>query len=234
MEHYETTLDTYVIQGNKYKPDETFNAFMNADEFFAFISKEVPVNKRPQPPKGGKPPPQDDDVPPPQDDDVPPPPDNDETPPLDDDETPPPDDDVPPPPDDDVPPPPVDKPQNDPDAIINAYIKKCYKVIVLKCHPDKNKLQTNLHANFIKCREYYDEHLLIGLLYIFYIYKLSPPSPLNISMPVVPDEKCNIIIDRILREIRVIQCKLESLNLPEAEQQEEGSRPGNETDEQSS
>ena len=220
MDYYETALDNYTIKGNKYKPDETFNAFMNADEFFSFISKEVPVNKRPQPPNRGEPPIPDEDIP---------------TPPVD--ETPPiPDEDIPAPPVDETPPTPDDKPHNDPDAIINAYIKKCYKVIVLKCHPDKNKLQTNIHANFIKCQEYYDENLLIGLLYIFYIYKLSPPSPLNISTPVVPNDKCNIIIDRIFREIRVIQCKLESFNLPmpETEQQNETPYTGTETDVQSS
>lgn len=202
MDHYETALDNRTIHGSKYKPDESFNAFMNADEFFAFISKEVPVNKRPPPPPPQEGAPDGDAPNHPPDEDAP--------------NHPPDDDDIPSPP----PPPPVDKPPNDPDVIINAYIKKCYRVIVLKCHPDKNTLQTNNRANFVKCQEYYDEHLLIGLLYIFYIYKLSPPYPLNISTPVVPDDTCNIIVDRIMREIRVIQCKLDDLKLPIPEDQE--------------
>jgi hypothetical protein len=38
MDHYETVLDTHSYNGNKYKPDETFNDFMNADDFFSFIA----------------------------------------------------------------------------------------------------------------------------------------------------------------------------------------------------
>ena len=79
--------------------------------------------------------------------------------------------------------------------IIKSYIKKCYKRIVLKCHPDKNN---NLEDNkyFIKCQEYYDNSFLIGLLYIFYLYKLVPPL------------LCDVIINRILCEIRIIQEKI--------------------------
>ena len=79
--------------------------------------------------------------------------------------------------------------------IIKSYIKKCYKRIVLKCHPDKNN---NLEDNkyFIKCQEYYDNSFLIGLLYIFYLYKLDPPL------------LCDVIINRILCEIRIIQEKI--------------------------
>jgi hypothetical protein len=95
------------------------------------------------------------------------------------------------------------------EQIINAYIKKCYRIIVLKCHPDKNnKSFVNNNERFIKCHEYYDNKLLIGLLYVFYIYGLTPPNPLNICESTISDENSKILIDRILQEIRVIQEKL--------------------------
>ena len=213
MYHYETVLDNHSYHGNKYKPDEAFNDFMNADDFFSFIAKQVPVNKVPKPPPmgGGKAPPDDDFLP-----------------------------SGPPPP----PPPPAEEdpfaseehasdavPKTDEDAIVKKYIKKCYKLIVLKCHPDKNTTQANSSALFIKCKDYYNEQLLIGLLYVFYLYKIKPPHPLDISTPVVPDDDCNILIDRILREIRVIQHKLTEINSPAQEEsppdqpQEQGTEP---------
>jgi hypothetical protein len=164
MDHYENLLDNQSYSGEKYKPDESFKEFMNSDEFFAAVFKNVPVNKKPAPEEG------------------------------------------------------VDKEtkQTDPDEprVITKYIKKCYRVIVLKCHPDKNKMNEKNNQKFIKCQEYYDNNFLIGLLYIFYLYKLKPPPPLNIATPIVPEDDCSIIIDRIIREIRVIQDKLEIFNSP--------------------
>jgi len=100
------------------------------------------------------------------------------------------------------------EPEVDANPIIKAYIKKCYKKIVLKCHPDKNKSTHNADKLFIKCHDYYDNEFLIGLLYIFYLYKLLPPAPLNNTSPTEPDDNSSILIDRIFKEIRMIQDKL--------------------------
>lgn len=100
------------------------------------------------------------------------------------------------------------KPKVDINPIINTYIKKCYKKIVLKCHPDKNKSTHNADKLFIKCHTYYDNEFLIGLLYIFYLYKILPPAPLNNTSPSESDENYSILTDRIFKEIRMIQDKL--------------------------
>ena len=100
------------------------------------------------------------------------------------------------------------EPEVDANPIIKAYIKKCYKKIVLKCHPDKNKSTHNADKLFIKCHDYYDNEFLIGLLYIYYLYKILPPAPLNNTSPTEPDENSEILIDRIFKEIRMIQDKL--------------------------
>ena len=100
------------------------------------------------------------------------------------------------------------EPDDEKTSIVNAYIKKCYKKIVLKCHPDKNKSNKSAERLFIKCHDYYDNLFLIGLMYVFYLYKILPPSPLNNTSPTKPDETSTILIERIFKEIRLIQDKL--------------------------
>lgn len=104
------------------------------------------------------------------------------------------------------------EPKENTDPIIDNYIKKCYKKIVLKCHPDKNKSNKYAEKLFIKCHNYYDNHFLIGLLYVFYLYKILPPSPLNNTSPTEPDETSRVLVDRIFKEIRLIQDKLVKFN----------------------
>ena len=85
--------------------------------------------------------------------------------------------------------------QMETDNIINDFIKKIYKKIILKCHPDKNGDK----VIFIKCQEYYEQKLLIGLLYIGYI--------MDHPFPYIND----IIINKILIEIRIVQYNIELL-----------------------
>ena len=91
----------------------------------------------------------------------------------------------------------IDNNETDEDKFINDFIKKIYKKIILKCHPDKNG-DKDL---FLKCKEYYDDRFLIGILYIGYKIKFKLPL-LN-----------QIIIDKILFEIRIIQEKIINLKL---------------------
>jgi hypothetical protein len=78
------------------------------------------------------------------------------------------------------------------ESIINKFIKDIYKKIILKCHPDKN----GDAKMFIKCKEYYENKFLIGLLYIGFLIKYKLP------------ELNKVIINKILFEIRVIQEKI--------------------------
>jgi len=78
------------------------------------------------------------------------------------------------------------------DNIILDFIKKIYKKIIIKCHPDKGGDK----SLFIKCQEYYDNKFLIGILYIGY--------KVNFVLP----ELNNKIIEQILYEIRIIQQKI--------------------------
>ena len=93
------------------------------------------------------------------------------------------------------------------EEMINKYIKKCYKIIVLKCHPDKSHDRGNSKELFIKCQDYMENNLLIGLLYIFYLYQLNPPKPLGET-----NSESDILIQRILKEIRLIQDKVHKLD----------------------
>ena len=100
----------------------------------------------------------------------------------------------------------------DKNPVIKAYVKKCYRKIVLKCHPDKNKSIHNADKLFIKCHNYYDNGFLIGLLYIFYLYKILPPAPLNNTSPTELDDDSSILLDQIFKEIRMVQDKLTQFN----------------------
>jgi len=76
--------------------------------------------------------------------------------------------------------------------LIKSYIKKLYKKLILKCHPDK----CGNEKMFIKCKEYYDADFLIGLLYICYL--------VDFDLPLLND----LIIKKIIYEIRIIQEKI--------------------------
>jgi hypothetical protein len=98
------------------------------------------------------------------------------------------------------------------ESIVNKYIKKCYKKIVLKCHPDKNKKSQGASTIFVRCQEYYDNRLLIGILYIFYLYSIKPPEPLNALDPNNINNKTNALLNRIAKEIYIIQKKIVALS----------------------
>lgn len=80
---------------------------------------------------------------------------------------------------------------------IDIFLKKIYKKLILKCHPDKNGNE----KLFLKCQEYYENKFLIGLLYIGYMT--------NYKLPTLNQK----IINQILFEIRVIQEKIINLKL---------------------
>jgi hypothetical protein len=54
----------------------------------------------------------------------------------------------------------------------NNYLKKFYKKLVLKTHPDKNKVNNQY---FIHIQYFYENKILIGLIY--YLIKLNLPKP---------------------------------------------------------
>jgi len=225
MDHYENILEKQSYKGEKYKPGGSFDDFMKSDDFFSSVFQSVPVKKKEPPPETN---PSEDNPPEtnPSEDNLPQ--DN-----SSDDPTPDPPRDEDAPHEEDADHPPEDKTSDDqddgtsdpqpqaktdipvsPERILAKYIKKCYRVIVLKCHPDKTNSDEDSNKLFIKCRDYYDSDFLIGLLYVFYLYKLKPPPPLNNTTPTVPDDTVAILVDRILREIRVIQEKLMEINSP--------------------
>ena len=194
MDHYENILDNQSYNGNKYAPNEASATFMNTDAFFSSIFKNVSLNK-PVENKGdhddkekldnmGK--------------------DNMDKESMDKERT------------DEIKLPSEIEPTTERGKIVKKYIKKCYKLIVLKCHPDKIKESTAFDKTlmFIRCKDYYDNQLLIGLLYVFYMYNLNPPAPLITSMASSQDEEYNMLMDQIIHEIRVIQDKLVEFNSP--------------------
>lgn len=92
------------------------------------------------------------------------------------------------------------KNKNTMNSELKKYMKTCYKKIVLLCHPDKTKNNKELYQEyFIKSQEYYENNFVIGLLYLFYILKLKPPS------------LSSFIINHIIIEIRYIQEKINEL-----------------------
>jgi hypothetical protein len=194
MNHYENILDNQSYNGNKYAPNEATNNFMNTDAFFSSIFKNVTLNK-PVETKGEE--------------------DSKESN-NDADKEDPSDDADKENPSDEIKLPSETEPTSERGKIVHKYIKKCYKIIVLKCHPDKIKNETLFDKTkiFIKCKDYYDNQLLIGLLYIFYIYNITPPAPLITSMAVSQDDEYNMLMDQIIHEIRVIQEKLVEFKLP--------------------
>ena len=84
---------------------------------------------------------------------------------------------------------------------VKEFIKKIYKKIILKCHPDKNGDK----EIFIKCQKYYEDNFLIGLLYLFYKLEITNKNFNEIIFPyVLTDELVRIIFV----EIRIIQEKI--------------------------
>ena len=216
MDHYENILDIQSYNGNKYKPREASDLFTNNDSFFSSIFKNVTLNK---PVETKKDPDGEEyannDTPDEANKDKPDEANKDKPDEANKDK---PDEANKDTPDEIIP----DKlpseitPTTERGKILKKYIKKCYKILILRCHPDKHLGETNFDKTqlFIRCKEYYDNQLLIGLLYIFYIYKLSPPSPLLTTVPMSSDTEYNILLDQIIHEIRVIQDKLVELNSP--------------------
>jgi hypothetical protein len=200
MDHYETILDNQSYNGNKYKPTEASDLFTNNDSFFSSIFKNVTLNKPVEPKKD-----QDDkenadkEISDEAEKDKPDEAEKERPEHVTQDKL-----------------PREIKPTTEHGKTVQKYIKKCYKILILRCHPDKHLDETNFDKTqiFIRCKEYYDNQLLIGLLYIFYLYKLSPPPPLITTSPMSSDVEYNMLLDQIIHEIRVIQDKLVELNSP--------------------
>jgi len=200
MDHYETILDNQSYNGNKYKPTEASDLFTNNDSFFSSIFKNVTLNK---PVESKKNPDHKEDAEKDKPDEA-----EKERPDEAEKERP-----------DEITPdklPSEIEPNTERGKIVQKYIKKCYKILILRCHPDKHLDETTFDKTqiFIRCKDYYDNQLLIGLLYIFYLYKLSPPAPLITTSPMSTDDEYNMLLDQIIHEIRVIQDKLVELNSP--------------------
>lgn len=87
---------------------------------------------------------------------------------------------------------------------IKDFIKKIYKRIILKSHPDKNGNK----ENFIKCQKYYQDNFLIGLLYLFYKIEIIDKT---IDEIIFPYQLTDLVIKTIFVEIRIIQEKINNL-----------------------
>ena len=192
MDHYENILDKHSYNGNKYKPTEASDLFTNNDTFFSSIFKNVELNKPVETKK-----------------------DQDSKEEGNKDKSAEANKDKPEEANKDKLPSEIE-PTTDHGKTVKKYIKKCYKILILRCHPDKHLDETDFDKTkiFIRCKEYYDNQLLIGLLYIFYIYNLSPPSPLITTAPTSSDTEYNILLNQVIYEIRVMQDKLVELNSP--------------------
>ena len=83
-------------------------------------------------------------------------------------------------------------PKIDNDKIIEDFIRRYYKKIVIVSHPDKTD---DIYKNklFIKTKEYYENRLLIGIMKICY------------NLNIMIDDIDDIIVNRIYLEIRYIQ-----------------------------
>ena len=89
---------------------------------------------------------------------------------------------------------------NEVNSEVKKYMKLCYKKVILLCHPDKTKENKKLYQEyFIKSQEYYENNFIIGLLYLFYLLKLKPPS------------LSSLIVNHIIIEIRQLQEKINEL-----------------------
>lgn len=90
--------------------------------------------------------------------------------------------------------------KNEVNTEVKKYMKICYKKIILLCHPDKTKKNKELYQEyFIKSQEYYENNFMIGLLYLFHLLKLKPPT------------LSSLVVNYVIIEIRHIQEKINEL-----------------------
>ena len=73
--------------------------------------------------------------------------------------------------------------------IFNSYLKKFYKKLILKTHPDKNK--KNSHY-FVDIQYFYEKKIIIGLIYYYIKLKLPKPEMNNDLSQIYLNEIYNI------------------------------------------